>query len=118
MIDASEAGFTDGAQLLGSETPPRQHGNTAIPVLGSEALQHNLPDGLISAVAVEQDDVPKSVPDHGFEDVADVEQEGFVPDGQRAGEIHMMLRAADLDLWQNQHFLSEALFECLQEVVA
>ena len=118
VVDAGKGALADGAEFLGGEPPPGQEGDAAVAMLRAESLQQHLADRLVAAMAVEQHDVAEAVASDAFKDVADIGQEGLVADAERAGEIHMVLGAADFHLRQDQDPIAEALLERLQEMVA
>ena len=84
----------------------------------AESLEHDLADGEVAAVAVENNQLPETVMQDGLDDIGDVALKGFVAHGERARETHVMGGTADLDRGQDQHIGVHRRIEMLQEMPA
>ena len=82
----------------------------------AERLEHDLADGEVAAVTVENNQLPETMVQDGLDDIGDVALQGFVAHGQRARKTHVMRGTADFDRGQNQHIGVHRRVDVLQEM--
>src|SRR3546814_2534645 len=82
-----------------------------------ELLDDHPTDGLVAAMTVEQHDGPEPLCERGLEDIADIGEHRFVADRERAAEIHMVRRTADLELRKDEDAIRHPRLDLVEEIL-
>ena len=118
MPHAAGTGFLNSAQGCGGQLPPGKEEKPGLGPAVTESLEHDLADGEVAAVTVENNEFPEAMVQHGLDDIGDVALQGFVAHGERARKTHVMRGTADLDRGQDQDIGVHRRVEALQEIAA
>ena len=116
MSHAAGTGFLNSAQGLGGQLPPGKEEKSGLGPAVAESLEHDLADGEVAAMAVENNQLPEAMVQDGLDNIGDIALQGFVAHGQRTRKTHVMRGTADFDRGQDQHIPVHRRVEALEEI--